>query len=115
LRLESHQVFDLLDYLNDTRKQIMQRRKLPTATQEFFLQLGEGKSRSNMMSMLLQHLKKMNSKVKTLEQLRAWVITHWLKQHHLRKVQVMAGHRHISTTESYKIGNLEDLKEGIKN
>ena len=67
-----------------------------------------------MFAMLLTHLKKMNSKVKTLEQLRASVIVHWLKLYNLRKVQVMAGHRYISSTESYKANNLDDLKEEIK-
>ena len=68
-----------------------------------------------MFSMLLVHLKKMNSKIKATEQLRASVIVHWLKLYNLRKVQIMAGHRYISTTEGYKANNLEDLKEDIKN
>jgi len=41
------------------------------------------------------------------------VITHWLKLHNLRKVQYMAGHRYISSTESYKANNLDGLKEDI--
>ena len=115
LKLESHQVFDLLDYINDTRKQILQHRNITEPTQELFLLLGEGKNKSNMLSMLLTHLKRMSGKVKSLDQLRASVIVHWLKLYNLRKVQVMAGHRYISSTESYKANNLDDLKEDIKN
>jgi integrase/recombinase XerD len=115
LKLESHQVFDLLDYINDTRKQILHHRNITTPTQEFFLKLGEGKNKNNLFSMLLTHLKKMSSKIKTLEQLRASVIVHWLKLYNLRKVQIMAGHRYISSTEAYKANNLDDLKEDIKN
>ena len=115
LKLESHQVFDLLDYVNDTRKQILQHRKLDPSTQELFLNLGDSNNRQNMMQMLLAHLKQMNGKVKTLEQLRASVIVHWLKLYNLRKVQVMAGHRYIGSTEAYKANDLDDLKEDIRN
>jgi len=115
LKLESHQVFDLLDYINDTRKQILQHRNITVPAQELFLNLEGSPNTNNMFSMLLAHLKKMNSKIKATEQLRASVIVHWLKLYNLRKVQVMAGHRYISTTESYKANNLEDLKEDIKN
>jgi site-specific recombinase XerD len=115
LKLESHQIFDLLDYINDTRKQILHCRKITEQKQELFLQLGEGKNKSNMLSMLLMHLKQMNSKIKNLDQLRASVIVHWLKLYNLRKVQIMAGHRYISSTENYKANNLDDLKEDIKN
>jgi len=115
LKLESHQVFDLLDYLNDTRKRILHHRNITEPTQELFLQLGEGKNKSNLLSMLVIHLKQMNSKVKSIDQIRASVIVHWLKLYNLRKVQVMAGHRYISSTENYKANNLDDLKEDIKN
>lgn len=115
LKLESHQVFDLLDYINDTRKQILHHRGITEPRQDMFLQLGEGKNKTNMFGMLLSHLKQMNSKVKSIDQLRASVIVHWLKLYNLRKVQVMAGHRYISSTEAYKANNLDDLKEDIKN
>jgi len=115
LKLESTLVFDLLDYINDTRKQILQYKGITEPKQEVFLNIGDSNRFSNSLSMLITHLKKMNSKVKTLDQLRASVIVHWLKLYNLRKVQVMAGHRYISSTESYKANNLDDLKEDIKN
>jgi len=52
---------------------------------------------------------------KSIDQIRASVIVHWLKLYNLRKVQVMAGHRYISSTENYKANNLDDLKEDINN
>jgi len=115
LKLESQQVFDLLDYINDTRKQILHHRNFTSPTQELFLNLGESSRKNNLFGMLLTHVKKMNGKIRTLEQLRASVIVHWLKLYNLRKVQVMAGHRYISSTEAYKANNLDDLKEDIKN
>ena len=115
LKLESQQIFDLLDYINDTRKQILHHRNITEPNQELFLNLGDSSRKQNMIAMLLTHLKQMNGKVKTLEQLRASVIVHWLKLYNLRKVQIMAGHRYISSTEAYKANNLDDLKEDIKN
>jgi len=115
LKLESHQVFDLLDYINDTRKQILHHRNIASPTQELFLRLGEGKNKSNLFSILITHIKKTNRKIKNLNQIRASVIVHWLKLYNLRKVQIMAGHRYISSTEAYKANNLDDLKEDIKN
>jgi len=112
LKIESHQVFDLLDYVNDTRKQILQHQNITTAAQDLFLNLGDSDRKNNLFAMLLIHLQKMNNKIKTLEQIRASVIVHWLKLYNLRKVQIMAGHRYISSTENY---NLDDLKEDIKN
>lgn len=47
------------------------------------------------------------------KQIRASVITHWLKQYNLRQVQYMAGHRHISSTEAYLAGQIEDLQSDI--
>lgn len=115
LKLESHQVFDLLDYINGTRKQILYHKNITIPNQELFLNLGQSIRKNNLFSMLLTHLKSMNSKIKTLEQIRASIIVHWLKLYNLRKVQIMAGHRYISSTENYKANNLDDLKEDIKN
>ena len=43
----------------------------------------------------------------------ASVITKWLKQYNLREVQYLAGHRYISTTESYQQNDVEGLAEEI--
>lgn len=46
-------------------------------------------------------------------EVRGSVITRWLKAYNLRKVQYMAGHRYISSTEAYQINDLDDLTEAI--
>jgi len=50
-----------------------------------------------------------------VNQIRAPVITNWLKQYNLRKVQVLAGHRFISSIERYVEDDLENLQEVINN
>jgi len=113
LKLESGQVFDLLDYINDTRKAILHHKEVTSPKQELFFNIGSSERRTSALNMLLAHLKQINGKVKNLDQLRASVIVHWLKLYNLRKVQYMAGHRYISSTEAYKANNLDGLKDDI--
>lgn len=60
---------------------------------------------------IFKKLKKQNRKVADIKQVRASVITGWLKQYNLRKVQYLAGHRYISSTERYLQDDLENLHE----
>ncbi len=48
------------------------------------------------------------------KQIRISVITHWLREHNLRQVQYMAGHKHVSSTERYKLGNLAGLQSKLE-
>jgi integrase/recombinase XerD len=66
-------------------------------------------------SQIIKKLKRTNQKVKNVNQIRTPVITNWLKQYNLRKVQVLAGHRFISCTERYVEDDLENLQEVINN
>lgn len=47
-------------------------------------------------------------------QLRTSIITYWIQTEGLRKAQYKAGHRYISSTESYLANDLETLKENIE-
>jgi len=62
---------------------------------------------------LLKYLKRINHKVINVNQIRASVITNWLSQNNIRKVQYMAGHRYISSTERYQEDDLNELHEVI--
>ena len=64
--------------------------------------------------MVLQHLRKINKGVKNLDQIRASVITHWVKIYDLRKAQYLAGHRYVSSTEDYKQQVLDELQGDVK-
>ncbi len=59
-------------------------------------------------------LKYLNLKVTNLMQIRDSVITLWVKKHDLRKVQIMAGHRYISSTEKYIKTNLDSLQKATE-
>jgi len=107
LKLTSPQVFDFYDYLNNTRAQIIPNQK------EKSLLMHPNEKIGIVSRNISRQLKKQNGRVKNLKQIRASVITKWLKQYNLREVQYRAGHRFISSTEKYKQNDLESLHEEI--
>jgi len=111
LLLESHQVYELMDYLGDTRKQLI---AMHGATDELFIQRTNAINFYGITAMLLKHLRKINTRIKNLDQVRASVITHWVKIYDLRKAQYMAGHRYVSSTEDYKELILDDLQSDVE-
>ena len=112
LKLEPGQVFELLDYINETRKSILSYN--PRESNKLFIGFGNQERFNNIVSGMMLQLRKQNPKLKNLKQVRASVITHWLKLYNLRKVQYLCGHRYISSTEKYLVNNLEDLQDDIK-
>jgi integrase/recombinase XerD len=120
LQLESYQVMDLYDYVLEVRPAFMQmkpKRKTQSRVATDLLFIGEAGncySFSNIMTQLMLKLRKLNEGIKNAEQLRASVITKWLRQHNLRETQYLAGHRYISSTESYLRNDVEGLKEAVQ-
>ena len=112
LKLESHQILDFMEYQLKTRETILQETKKQTDL--FFVTQGSSLKLQNVMQKLMQELHKQNNQVESVKQIRASVITGWLKVYNLREVQYFAGHRYVSSTENYLINDLEDLKEDIK-
>lgn len=115
MKLDTQQAFELMDYINDARKGLLQQSgKTPKDTTALFITARKGGPiESNTVAILLQQVQEINPKVTSLNQIRTSVIVHWLKLYNLRKVQYLAGHKYISSTEAYKSNNLEDLKEDI--
>ena len=64
---------------------------------------------NNALNKMLEQITKLEPKVKTLQQLRASVITHSIKTLNLREAQHRAGHRYVSSTEACLINDLEGL------
>lgn len=72
--------------------------------------------KSNKIDFILNNVKfdsRNHTDLKSWQPVRASVITRWLKEHHLRQVQYMAGHKYISSTERYLQVDLEDIQAAI--
>jgi|694.fasta_scaffold24797_5 site-specific recombinase XerD len=112
LKLEAHQIYDLMDYVHTIRKQILEATKKEST--KVFISVGTSLNFANMMQKLVKSIQEKNKKIKDIKHIRTSVITNWLKIHNLRKVQYMAGHRYVSSTEAYQINNIEELQDDIK-
>ena len=112
LKLEAHQIIDLSDYMNETRKMFLA--ITGKQTDSLFTSMGQSERFSNMLQKMMDRLRKQFPKVQEVKQIRASVITQWLKQYNLRQTQYMAGHKYVSSTEAYQLNNLDGLKEEVK-
>lgn len=112
LNLEPSQYMSLHEYITETRKKILE--QSGEITTRLIVSRRNGKHFSNLVQELLRQLKQQNKQVKNAQQLRASVIVKWLRQHNLRQVQYMAGHRYISSTEAYQQNETEGLSKEIE-
>jgi site-specific recombinase XerD len=111
LQMESHQVLEFYDYVNNTRKEILA--KSGKQTDKLFVSIEGGESLNSCVFRLMFWVRRKNKLVVNPKQLRASVIVKWLKMYNLRKVQYLAGHRYISSTESYQQSEMEGLTEEV--
>lgn len=111
LKLEPHQVLDIMEYTLTTRNELLQ--LSGKQSDKLIVSTGSSDRVSNILQKLLPKLKAINSKIENVQHIRASVITNWLKQYNLREVQYRAGHRYVSSTESYQINDIESLQEDI--
>lgn len=110
MKLESHQVYELMDYIHEIRKQFIE---VHGTSDKLFLQWKKAENFYGITQMMLSHLRKINSRIKNFDQIRASVITQWLRQYDLRKVQYLAGHKYVSSTEDYKVNVIDELQDDI--
>jgi site-specific recombinase XerD len=120
--LEPPQIMDLYDYTLQVRPLLMQmeskrKHQGKTASDDLFIAEGGKQSSRGLntfMRQLMLTLKAHNPQVVSVKQIRASVITKWLKMYNLREVQYLAGHRYISSTESYLQNDMQGLQEEIQ-
>lgn len=110
MRLESHQVYELMDYTGEVRTQFT---AVHGNTDKLFIQWRAGENFYGITQMMLKHLRKINPRIKNFEQIRASVITGWLKIFDIRKVQYLAGHKYVGSTEDYKAGVIDELQNDV--
>lgn len=111
LKLEAHQVLDMMEYQLKTRCEILQQTN--KSSDKLFVSAGNSEHFRSIINKLMKKLQGQDSKITSAKQIRASVITHWLKLYNLRQVQYMAGHRFVSSTEAFLINDLDDLQEDI--
>lgn len=119
LELKSSQIMDFMEYLYTTRTELL-KYQLQETKQLFLSTPASGKTKVkevgilNIFKRLTEDLRNHNPKFINFLQVRASVITHWLKQYNLREVQYKAGHKHIISTENYLINDIDDLQKEIE-
>lgn len=110
MELKPWQIMEFMEYLSEVRPTIQN--KLQNHSEQLF----PTNARFNaIVYHIFKKLKKYNQKAENIKQIRASVITNWLGQYNLRKVQYLAGHRYISSTERYLQDDLENLHEIVNN
>jgi integrase/recombinase XerD len=112
MQLEAFQVLQIQKYITQVRPVILALAE--KESEKLFISIGKGNRMSNSYIKFLKQIKKLNPKVKDFKQIRASIITHWLKNYNIRQVQYMTGHRYISSTEVYRTDTLESLQEMIE-
>lgn len=102
LQLEECQLVPLQQYLETT------------GTGSMFNTSQSSSHMSNVVTALMERLRRINPAVRNASHLRMSVISCWLKKKDVRLVQHMAGHRHVSSTERYRLDRLYALQQDVE-
>lgn len=117
LQLKASQIGAIINYIENIRPKFF---VFCEERESLFFALPESSKQKTNATNLMHTLKPLTKQVKSIDknllnfkQIRASVITQWLKIEGLRKTQYLAGHRYISTTEKYLPNNLDGLIDDI--
>ena len=126
LPLQPSQILELHGYLTRTRPKILREigksrpaRKPDKINRErlqeqLVVSINGSEHIKSSLHFLFKAVQKSHPELLHPKQIRASVITHWLKNHNLRQVQYMAGHKHVSSTERYQLNNLDNLQSKLE-
>jgi len=136
LELKPFQILELHEYLNEIRPAILEniatqnhpsprlRKAMPARKPEkinqtqienqLFISINGSENIKNSLLHMFKAIQKKNPEILHPKQIRASVITYWLKNCNLRQVQYMAGHKYVSSTERYQLNNLDTLQKKIE-
>jgi integrase/recombinase XerD len=108
LPLKAAQVLSLKTYLEEIRpcllKDLVEESPLLFVVQKH----------SEMVRRIIKEVKRQHPEVTGTRQMRASMIIAWLKNHNMRQVQYMAGHKSIRTTESFRRQDLSGLARQLE-
>lgn len=117
LPLHAAQIGALINYINNIRQQFF---TFCEESGKLFFALPESSKQKTNATNLMHTFKPLTKQVKSIDknlqnfkQIRASVITQWLKIEGLRKAQYLAGHRYISSTEKYLPNQIDGLIDDI--
>jgi integrase/recombinase XerD len=126
LELKPFQILELHEYLSEIRPQILAEITTPKPfgrrpdkinktrlNDQLFISVNGSENIKNSLLHMFNAIRKINPEILHPKQIRASVITYWLKNHNLRQVQYMAGHRWVSSTERYQLNNLDNLQNKL--
>jgi integrase/recombinase XerD len=126
LELKSFQILELNEYLNEIRPKILNELSKPKPARKpntinktklenkLFVSINGSENIKSSLLHMFKAIQKINPDIRNAKQIRASVITYWLKNYNLRKVQYMAGHKYVSSTERYQLNNLDGLQSKLE-
>lgn len=126
LELKPVQIIELYEYVNRIRPTIIKEVSKPRPArkpdkidkerlkEQLFISINGSGNIKNSLLHLFKSIQKTVPEIINAKQIRASVITHWLKNYNLRQVQYFAGHKYVSSTERYQLNNLEDLQSKLE-
>jgi integrase/recombinase XerD len=126
LELKPFQILDLYAYLNKIRPTILKEIKKPKPArkpdninkkrlkEQLFISINGSENIKTSLLHMFRAIRKTNPEIRNPKQIRASVITYWLKNYNLRQVQYMAGHKYVSSTERYQLNNLDKLQSKLE-
>lgn len=126
LQLQPHQILDLDEYVKRVRPKILKGVNDPRPARKpdqvnpdklkdrLFTSINGSEDLRSSMLHMFKAIKKTHPEIFNAKQIRSSVITHWLKDHNLRQVQYMAGHKYVSSTERYQQNNLDSLQSRLE-
>lgn len=108
LELKSVQILELQEYINEIRPKLIKQE-----TEQLIISMKGSENVKSSLFHMFKQIKKLDPDIRNAKQIRYSVITFWLKNHNLRKVQYMAGHKYISSTERYQMNNIDSLQKQL--
>lgn len=133
LELRPFQILELHEYLNKARPKILAEISVPKPARkpdkinreqlkgQLFISINGSENIKNSLLHMFRNIRKENPDILspkqtclTARQVRASVITHWLKEYNLRQVQYFAGHKYVSSTERYQMNHLDNLQKKLE-